>query len=214
MSEYQAFLQGIPDLLLRWIDPHRASDPAQIRHALALTIVSFLIATCVRLLWHTGQLVFGLLRGRRAIQPAGNWAVLRVIIGFLAIALPWAALFAVHAGWPLPTRMYSLSGMAAALWLALKAADHRSIWLDMRNKRLVLRQGLFAQHAVSRSLQISDILQVVQPVVGQKLVSAVTGPAWLMLVDHFGNEATARAYLGRVAKAAGVRLAKRFTIIA
>lgn len=214
MTEYQAFLQGIPDLLVRWVDPHRVTEPWQLRHALALTIVSFLIASCVRLIWHTGQLLVGLAGGRRAIQPAGNWAVLRVIVGFLAISLPWAALIAVHSGWALPTRMYSLAGMAAALWLALKAADHRLIWLDVRTRSLVMRQGLFAQRAVTRSLELRDIFQDIQPAADQKPSGGVRGPAWQLLVDHFGNEAVARAYLQRAAKQFGVHLNKPLTIIA
>jgi len=152
--------------------------------------VAFAVRTSLGLFGGLGQLV----RGRRAVALSGNgWGFLRKLSGFLAITLPWGALWYIYEEGAPHEFLLPGAWFAAVVWLLLRAAVHERVWLDVRGNRVVLQTGFALGSVQVRQVPLDEVFVLIdgQPLPGPEQKSTVETvarqPGWDLLVAQLGT---------------------------
>ena len=187
-SGFVQFRAWLPTEIGRAFGP-TTLPPEHARSLLTIAIGSFLIAFVARTAWRLQGWLVDVAAGRRlVVQLGGVFAFVTWLVGFIAIATPWATFkWSLGAG-HVPPEALSSAAILALVWLILRALQrHQLYWLP-RDQVVVL-----TRHA--RGFRTAESRVPVARLLGE---DNATERAWL--VDALGGERAAERYLTRLRK--------------
>jgi hypothetical protein len=220
MNGYEAFRNWLPEPLLRMIAGN-TENLDLFGQTLTVALVVLLVALVLRLLLKVLSGFLHLATGQSLAQSTSRPRLFwRNISGLLAVGLPWVALWLLYEDGTFDDALYVWAGIAATVWVVLRAADHHKAWLDTRKATVVLRKGFGISRIHDLMLPVAELFADTagQPLTfpNAALQRAEVVPrraGWLALVAHLGSEQEAEAFARRVAVRMKLRPRPRWKVI-